>query len=261
MKFFISLCFVLVTLFCLVTGAAAKAPQLKLWITDPLGIDPVEKCLPKEQHQSAPLPDVAPTISELDIVAWDTKTALWSIKKEKLTATESMQNLQDHCFILAIDGVLISHGVALSSYSARLTKIPTLNVFYQDDTITLQLNSENRSSKRKPIHVEVIDRVLGSSAHLQKQLARLQENAMPEQHIALGRAWKNAIERLINASDISQGMSIDLLERKLGKPTQIRQVEDKQIYSWYFNTPMHVNPVFTVIVSHGAVMSYAMSSH
>jgi hypothetical protein len=153
------------SLLCVAPLATAQDNHLALWIMEPIGMDAVDKCVAPAKSQTAPLPDAAPTLTEADVIGWNPETARWTLKANASTATEAMQKLQDHCFVLAIGGKPISRGVVLSSYSARLTKIPTLSVFYQDNTLSLQLNSGSYGGVRKPIQVQAIDAVLGSRAH------------------------------------------------------------------------------------------------
>jgi hypothetical protein len=151
------------SLLCIAPLATAQVNRLALWITEPIGLDAVDKCVAPAKPQTAPLPDTAPTLSEADVIGWNPETARWTLQATAYTATEAMQKLQDHCFVLAIGGKPISRGVVLSSYSARLTRIPTLSVFYQDNTLSLQLNSGSHGGVRNPIHVQAIDAVLASS--------------------------------------------------------------------------------------------------
>jgi hypothetical protein len=99
-------------------------------------------------------------LTEQDIAAWDAHSARWTLKPSRFAAPAAAHNLQDHCFVLAIDGKLVSSGAVLSSYSARLITFPTLSVLTQSNAVSLQLNSGHRGTRSQPIHVAALDAVL-----------------------------------------------------------------------------------------------------
>jgi len=156
-------CFALLSLLIASGSATAQDHTLALWITEPLGVDSVEKCQSTGQTLPNSLPNTAPIISEKDVIKWDAKMAHWTLKKAKFSQAEAIEKVQDHCFVLALNGKIVSRGVVLSSYSARLTKMPTITTFYHEDALSLQLNAGNVAGIRKTILTKEIDAVLGSS--------------------------------------------------------------------------------------------------
>ena len=149
-------------------AATPAAPaRLQLWVTDSLGMGNGDKCaiLGRSGLADAPaLPTTRPTVTEKDVVAWKAGNASWTLDPARFAGIEAGLKLQDHCFVLAIDGRMISAGLVLSSHSARLTGFPTLSVSNRGERLELQLASGNHGRYARPIHVELLDAVLGSIA-------------------------------------------------------------------------------------------------
>lgn len=149
---------------------ATETPRLMLWITDPIGMN-IAKCHLPEPLVGAPsLPTAVPTLTEHDVIHWNPDNGRWTLRPGRFTRSEISQKLQDHCFVLAIDGKLISSGVVLSARSARLTGFPTLNVYSQSNAPDLQLTSGNHGCHSRVIHLDALDAVLGQRAKLNGQL-------------------------------------------------------------------------------------------
>jgi len=142
--------------------ADAAAPRLALWVTDSIGTCSGDKCI-----QAAPptsggkLPTIIPTLTEADVVVRNTENASWTLNPASFTSGDARQRLLDHCFVLAIDGKQVSSGVILSSYSARLTRYPTIIVYIKDHSLSLQLTSGNRGSHMQLLHAAELEAVLG----------------------------------------------------------------------------------------------------
>lgn len=142
--------------------ADAATLRLALWVTDSIGTSSGEKCI-----QAAPptdedgLPTIAPTLTEQDVIAWSADNASWTLNSASFANGDARQKLLDHCFVLTIDGKQVSSGVILSSYSARLTRYPTIIVYDKNHSLSLQLTSGNRSSHRQLLHVDELEAVLG----------------------------------------------------------------------------------------------------
>jgi hypothetical protein len=154
-----NLALLLIGLVISVNAAAVDAPRLMLWVTDSIGASNAAQC--KQEELPAPkLPTRAPTLTEQDVAAWDAHSARWTLKPSRFATADAAHNLQDHCFVLAIDGKLVSSGAVLSSHSARLITFPTLSVLTQNNAVSLQLNSGHRGPRSQPIHVDALDAVL-----------------------------------------------------------------------------------------------------
>jgi len=156
------------------TAAAADTSRLAVWITEPIGTTSGIQCDLEASPGSVgrllemPLPAMPPTLTERDVSAWDGTTARWTLDAERFTGSESAQKLQDHCFLLAIDGKLVGSGIALSEYSARLTGFPTLIIMNRNNVLALELLSSNHGTQMRHIHYEAIDAVLRGKATQQK---------------------------------------------------------------------------------------------
>lgn len=140
----------------------ATPPRLALWITDSIGTTNASQCDLTRLPAVAPsLPTTPPTLTERDVSAWNPQQGRWSLDPARYVGYAAAQKLQDHCFVLAIDGKYVSSGVALSSYSERLTGFTTLSITTWNDALDLQLLSSNHGRYMRLIHVEAIDAVLG----------------------------------------------------------------------------------------------------
>ena len=140
----------------------AAPPRLALWITDSIGTTDASLCDLVTLPAVAPsLPTTPPTLTERDVSAWHPQQGRWSLDPARYVGYAAAQKLQDHCFVLAIDGKFVSSGVALSSYSERLTGFTTLIITTRDDALDLQMLSSNHGRYMRLIHVEAIDAVLG----------------------------------------------------------------------------------------------------
>lgn len=141
---------------------AAEPPRLMLWITDPIGVTNGSQChQPVIPATPQNLPAAQPTLTEHDVTRWNTGNGRWTLNPDRFARSDAIQKLQDHCFVLAIDGKLISSGVVLSSHSARLTGFPTLSVYSQNNALDLQLTSGNHGRHSRVIHLDSLDAVLG----------------------------------------------------------------------------------------------------
>jgi hypothetical protein len=142
------------------TAAAADAPRLMLWATDSMGTPDGAQCaLPTSP--SPALPASAPTLTEQDVTTWDARNARWTLNPTKFTPAAIVSMLQDHCYLLVLDGKLISSGVLLSGHSARLTGFDTISVYTRNNAPYLQLTSGNHGSHSRLIHVDALQAVLG----------------------------------------------------------------------------------------------------
>jgi hypothetical protein len=156
------------------SAAAADAARLALWIADPIGTSSGIDCDLEASPASAgrllamPLPVAPPTLTELDVIAWNRSNGRWSLDPARFAGIESAQKLQDRCFLLAIDGKLVSSGIVLSEYSARLTGFPTLIVINRNNALSLELLSSNHGSRIRLLHPEAIDTVLRQKDPQQK---------------------------------------------------------------------------------------------
>lgn len=234
-------------------ATADAAPRLALWITDPIGMTNGEHCV---LPANTALPASAPTVTEKDVVAWQAETFSWTLDSSRFAGSDGAWKLQDHCFVLAVDGKPLASGLALSSYSARLTGLPTLIVTQRKESLTLQLMSGNHVGPlARSLHSDAIGAVLGQPANLEQQLQR-SKAGNPQQ---AGEAWIGAVRKLIEQKEIRQGMPVEDVIKRLGPPTQVMPPaagRRSTRYHWYFNTPMHVNPAFDLDAEEGMVSSY-----
>lgn len=156
------------------SAAAADTARLAVWITDPVGTTSGIQCDLEASPASAgalratPLLDTPPTLTERDVIAWNKSNGRWMLDPARFAGIESAQRLQDHCFLLAIDGKLVSSGIVLSEYSARLTGFPTLIVVNRDDKLMLELLSSNHGARIRLLHAEALDAVLREKSAQQK---------------------------------------------------------------------------------------------
>lgn len=142
--------------------ADAATPRLALWVTDSIGTVSGDKCiLASPPTGEDRLPTIAPTLTEQDVIAWSADNASWTLNPASFASGDARQKLLDHCFVLAVDGRQISSGVILSSYSARLTRYPTIIVNDKNHSLSLQLTSGNRGGQLQLLHVDELDAVLG----------------------------------------------------------------------------------------------------
>lgn len=139
---------------------AADAPRLTLWVTDSISTTHITQChIPANSLASVDLPTSLPTLTESDVSAWDPARGLWTLPPARFAA-QGRNKLEDHCFMLAIDGKLISSGVVLSSHSARLTRIPTISVYTRSNRVELQLIAGYDGNQRRLIHGDKLNEVL-----------------------------------------------------------------------------------------------------
>ena len=137
------------------------APRFMLWITEPIGATNAIQCnLQISPATFLKLQMNKSTLTEQDVIAWDTRKALWTLDPVRFGRSKSMEELQDHCFVLAIDGKLASSGVVLADYSARLIRFPTISVHHRNEFLDMQLTEGFYGSHSQPILVDEINTVL-----------------------------------------------------------------------------------------------------
>jgi len=98
-------------------------------------------------------------IRENDIVEWNPKTGYWTLDSMKFSRNDILKQLQDHCFNLIIDNQLVTKGAIVSSYSARLIRLPTIILKTTQSRIDLQLNS-GHGNNEKLIFIDKLNEVL-----------------------------------------------------------------------------------------------------
>jgi len=146
-----------------VASFAAGAPRLALWVTESMGTGPGDNCKPwMTPEESTGLPATPPTLTERDVVAWDRKSARWTLDSKRFSVGDAAKKLHDHCFVLAIDGKFISNGVMLSERTPRMTGFPTISVYDRNNALYFQLTSGNHGSHTSLMYVDVLDAVLGN---------------------------------------------------------------------------------------------------
>lgn len=151
------------------SAAAAETTRLAVWITDPVGATSGIQChLEASPASAARLPATPPTLTERDVIAWSRSDGRWTLDPARFAGIESAQRLRDRCFLLAIDGKLVSSGMVLSEHSARLTGFPTLIVSDRNNSLTLELLSSNHGTHTRLLHVEALDAVLPQKVPQQK---------------------------------------------------------------------------------------------
>jgi hypothetical protein len=102
-------------------------------------------------------------LTEKDIVHWDTDKGDITLPRDRFG---DPWRIQDHCFVLTIDGKPVASGMALSSHTARLTRFPILQVITAGSTgdlrngVVLRLTSGNEGGAVRPIFRNELDTVL-----------------------------------------------------------------------------------------------------
>lgn len=195
-------------------------------------------------------------IGEGDVAEWSASNAKWKLDPSRFPASAA-HDITDRCFELAIDGRLLERGLVLSSHSARLTGFATISVSRDGGALWLQLTSGNHGMHVRALRVEELDRLFFDPARLEHQLARLRRSgggAGPVDMLAIGREWSDAVGALVDAGRIAVGMGEAELVARLGAPSTDRPgADEERRLTWYFETPMHVNPVFSARIRDGRV--------
>lgn len=143
-------------------------PRLALWATEAIGNNSADTCFkPQLSLSGVGLPSSAPTFTELDVDGWNPVTATLTINASVLARNHSAQKLQNHCYILAVDNKVLSSGVIIASYSARLTKIDTIKVATNHQQVTLQLTAGHDAPAQMP-SISLINDVLRHTAIITK---------------------------------------------------------------------------------------------
>lgn len=138
--------------------ASAQTPRLVLSITESIGVSDGSQCV-REDLPAAPPASL--TFTENDVTAWSRTDGRWTLDPARFSESGVGHEMSAHCFILALDGKTVSRGLALWTYSARLTGYPTLNIIPKDGTLFLQLTSGNHRNIRL-LHAQELDAILGS---------------------------------------------------------------------------------------------------
>ena len=230
------------------SAASAQAPRLALSVTDPIGTSDGSQCVRAE----ATAAQASLALTEKDVRAWSPYGARWTLDPARFPASIG-DRLADHCFILTIDGKTINSGVVLWVDTPRLTGYPTLNVIPHDGALTLQLTSGNHGTYVRAIHAQAIEDVLGNKANLAQQLESVKGGG---NHVAAGRAWADAVRHLMDQKAIKPGIPVADVIAQLGPSTSTSGTGAQKTYTWYFDTPMHVNPIFTLEAKDDIVLSY-----
>lgn len=141
-------------------AASANPARLALWITDSVNGNNGSRC---QLTLPVLVPQSPPAFTDRDIGAWRAEQALWTVRPERLSGRAGRRVLEDHCFILVIDGKVIESGIVLSSHSERLTGFATLFVTEMDGKLQLQLTAGNHGAPMRLLHVAALDSVLAQA--------------------------------------------------------------------------------------------------
>jgi hypothetical protein len=231
--------------------ACAQTSRLTLMLTTAINDGSGNQCVLAPDTPAAVSADAALVITERDVVEWNPVGARWKLDPARFSETGAGDKLTDHCFVLSIDGKRVSTGVALSANTAQLTGYPTLNVIAGDGALTLQLTSGNHHHISL-LHAAQLEDVFGNPTNLTRQLAQIKGY----DYDGASRRWSEAVRLLIVRKAIRAGMSISDATMLLGAPTSTAVTEQGKSYSWYFNTPMHVNPLFMIQTRGDIVSAY-----
>lgn len=148
-----------VILFVSSTLYGTQAPRMELLVSDGLEMRDIKQCAVSSEYLGLMMANASIKISEDDVIAWNPTESRLTLNPAKFSKNEAIKRLQYHCFYLRIDGKLITSGLVLSQYSARLSKLPTMKVYSSAKGLDLQLVSGN-STNAKPIQNKSLDSVL-----------------------------------------------------------------------------------------------------
>lgn len=229
----------------------AQEPRLRLMLTGTIDDGGGSQCVAESTPSAAALAHATLVITERDVVAWNPVGARWQLDPARFSETGSGNPLSGHCFVLSIDGKPVSNGLVLSVNTSQLTGYPTLNVITEGEALTLQLTSGNHHHISL-LHAAQLEDVFGNPANLAQQLGRIQGY----DYDGAGRRWSEAVRQLIERKAIRPGMPVGEVLMLLGPPSSTTVTEQGTSYQWYFNTPMHVNPLFMLQTQSETVSAY-----
>lgn len=226
------------------------APRLTLALTTPLGATDGSQCL----SAAAPANDASgtTTVTERNVIHWNPVGARWTLDPARFPEADDGK-LTERCFVLSVDGKVVSSGVSLSVNTSRLTGYPTLNVIPRDGVLTLQLTSGNHRNIGL-LHAALLEDVFGNPTHLAQQLQKIRNG----DYIGAGDRWAAAIRALIARKAIRPGTPVEEALALLGPPNSKQAIAGGQMMVWYFDTPAHVNPTFIVYTEGEFVSSYRL---
>lgn len=139
-----------------VLAAPACASRLTLVIgSEPLGMSDGGQC----EQADDKLPAVV-VLTESDVERWDAQTAMWQLDSHRYPAADSGR-LAERCFVLSLDGKLLSRGVVLPVDTPRLTGYQTLNLVPRGQALWLQLTAGNHHNIHL-LYARELDAVLGT---------------------------------------------------------------------------------------------------
>lgn len=144
----------------------ASQPRLTLAVTESFGTSNGSQC--DLNDVSATRRQASLTLTENDVAAWEPYGARWMLYPTRYNESNMMGRLSGHCFVLSIDGEVVSSGVVLWVYTGQLTGYDTLNVIPKDGTLTLQLTRGNHHNISL-LHVQALGEVLGGKPPIQSK--------------------------------------------------------------------------------------------
>ena len=233
-------------------SAFAQAPHMVLMFGPRMDMPDGAICAAMMARPDA----VTQRLTEADMIGWHAEHGRMALDPTRFPAETAMPGLMDRCFALAIDDKLVETGLALSVNTPVLTGYPTFNVSARQGTLELQLTSSNHGRHIRLVHRDALHAVLAQPASLARWRARARDTGQFE---AMGGAWVNAVRHLINQKVIRPGVPLADVVAQLGEPTRSAAgAAGVMRYHWYFDTPMHVNPLLVLSVEQGDVVSYRL---
>lgn len=147
-------------------GKLASRPRLMLAITESFGNSDGRQC--ELNHDPTTQQQASVTLTENDVAAWEPYGARWMLDPVRYNESTMMGRLSGHCFVLSIDGKVVSSGVVLWVYTGQLTGYDTLNVIPKDGTLILQLTRGNHRNISL-LYGQALGEILGGKPPIQSK--------------------------------------------------------------------------------------------
>lgn len=155
---------------------SAAPPAFALYITQPLGLDPVEKCqglaIARRQTDGTP-PGTTLALSAQDVESFDAASGTLTLDRTRFADRQSAWALVDRCFVLELAGRPPVGGVALWTYTARLITMPLLSVSSEGGQVKVQLLRGNGAIAHQLYRPQEIEKALrGKTVPAQDEAGR-----------------------------------------------------------------------------------------
>ncbi len=141
----------------------AQSPRLTITVGEVFKDNGDSCSLKLPTDATLPRPATVSVVHESDMVAWNARHGRLTLDPGRYPPS-TLEDLQQRCFTLQVDGRYVGSGVTLSVNTSFLTGFHTLNLIPEGDRLTMQFTNGNHGAHLRAMWLEPLRAVLGEAS-------------------------------------------------------------------------------------------------